>query len=142
MNPDQACSLLTAELAEPDERARFADESCTDAATDPALDEVLSQHPGDYGTDVTNRMEGLGCSSTPSRSRRRRVQDALAWLDGGTYGRRLVCGREIDDERLEARPEAATRREHSRHPLSSNDRGRGGRRRRRDRCGPTSRGQA
>jgi RNA polymerase-binding transcription factor DksA len=35
------------------------------------------------------------------------VREALARLDAGTYGRCVDCGRELPDERLEARPEAA-----------------------------------
>ena len=38
---------------------------------------------------------------------------ALVRWDDGTYGRCAVCGVEIDDERLEARPEVATCREHA-----------------------------
>ncbi len=117
MNPDHARSLLTAELTELDERARFADESYSDAANDPALDEgALSQHPGDYGSDVANRMEDRLLINTVEEQRRR-VQDALARLDDGTYGRCAVCDREIDDERLEARPEAATCRDHADTPV-------------------------
>ena len=117
MDPDRARSLLTTELAELDDRARFADASSADAANDPALGEgALSQHPGDYGTDVTNRMEDRLLIDTVEEQRRR-VQDALARLDDGTYGRCMVCGREIDDERLEARPEAATCRDHADTPV-------------------------
>ncbi|MBC8092799.1 MAG: TraR/DksA C4-type zinc finger protein [Pseudonocardia sp.] len=47
------------------------------------------------------------------RDERRLVQEALARLDAGTYGRCAVCQKEIDDERLEARPEVATCREHA-----------------------------
>lgn len=117
MDPDRARSLLTTELAELDDRARFADASSADAANDPALGEgALSQHPGDYGSDVTNRMEDRLLIDTVEEQRRR-VQDALARLDDGTYGRCMVCGREIDDERLEARPEAATCRDHADTPV-------------------------
>ncbi len=48
---------------------------------------------------------------------RRRVLEALGRVDDGTYGRCAVCGRDIDDERLEARPEAATCREHADTPI-------------------------
>ena len=117
MDPDRARSLLTTELAELDDRARFADASSADAANDPALGEgALSQHPGDYGSDVTNRMEDRLLIDTVEEQRRR-VLDALARLDDGSYGRCLVCGREIDDERLEARPEAATCRDHADTPV-------------------------
>ena len=117
MDPDRARSLLTTELAELDDRARFADASSADAANDPALGEgALSQHPGDYGSDVTNRMEDRLLIDTVEEQRRR-VQDALARLDDGTFGRCMVCGREIDDERLEARPEAATCRDHADTPV-------------------------
>ena len=41
------------------------------------------------------------------------VTSAGGRIDNGTYGRCEVCGREIDDERLEARPEVSTCREHA-----------------------------
>lgn len=34
----------------------------------------------------------------------RSIDDALARIDGGTYGTCRVCGRQIAEERLEARP--------------------------------------
>jgi DnaK suppressor protein len=78
----------------------------------PADEGGLQQHPADFGTDVANRMESDGLLRT-LEVQRRRVLDALARLDDGRYGRCAVCGREIDDERLEARPEATTCREHA-----------------------------
>lgn len=45
--------------------------------------------------------------------RRALIRCALVRLDDGSYGSCAVCGREIDEERLEARPEAATCREHA-----------------------------
>jgi DnaK suppressor protein len=114
VDPDRARELLTAELRELDDRAGFAAESVAEAVTgdgSPA-DAGLTQHPADVGTDVANRMESEGLARTVELQRRR-VQDALDRLDAGTYGRCAVCGREIDDERLEARPEVATCREHA-----------------------------
>jgi RNA polymerase-binding transcription factor DksA len=117
VDPDRARELLTTELSELDERARFAADSHADAANDPALGEgAVSQHPGDYGSDVANRMEDRLLLDTVEEQRRR-VQDALARLDDGSYGRCGVCGREIDDERLEARPEVPTCREHADTPV-------------------------
>jgi DnaK suppressor protein len=114
VDPDRARDLLTAELRELDERADFAARSAADVASGdlPADEGGLQQHPADFGTDVANRMESDGLVRTVE-VQRRRVRDALARLEEGTYGRCAVCGREIDDERLEARPEAETCREHA-----------------------------
>jgi DnaK suppressor protein len=57
-------------------------------------------------------MESEGLVRTVELQRRR-VQDALGRIDEGTYGVCAVCGTEIDDERLEARPEVSTCREHA-----------------------------
>jgi RNA polymerase-binding transcription factor DksA len=117
VDPDRARDRLTAELAELDERARFAQESRADAADDSALGEgALSQHTGEYGADVTSRMEDDLLVETVVEQRRL-VREALARIEDGTYGRCAVCKREIDDERLDARPEVATCREHADAPV-------------------------
>ena len=85
MDPDHARELLTAELAELDERARFAAESRSDTVA----------------------------------TQRRTVQEALERLENGSYGRCAVCDAVIDDERLEARPEALTCREHADTPVGA-----------------------
>jgi RNA polymerase-binding transcription factor DksA len=114
VDPDRARELLTTELEELDDRAEFA----TAAAAEPASGDLsanesgTTQHPADFASEVTNRMESEGLVRTVELQRRR-VQDALGRLDGGTYGRCEVCGQEIDDERLEARPEVSTCREHA-----------------------------
>jgi DnaK suppressor protein len=114
VNLDSARDLLAAELKELDDRAAFAAESASEPASgDLAANESgATQHPADFGTEVTNRMESEGLVRTVELQRRR-VQDALDRIDGGTYGRCAVCDQEIDDERLEARPEVATCREHA-----------------------------
>ena len=117
MNPDHARELLSTELAELDERARFAGETREEASADTAGQEgAMGQHPGDYGTEVATTMEAELLVDTVD-VQRRRVEAALARLDEGSYGRCAVCGTEIDDERLEARPEVDTCREHADTPV-------------------------
>ncbi|WP_308257745.1 TraR/DksA family transcriptional regulator [Pseudonocardia lacus] len=119
MNPDHARELLTTELAELQERARFAGETREEASADPAGPEgALGQHPGDYGTEVANTMEAELLLDTVG-AQRQRIEAALARLDDGTYGRCAVCGTAIDDERLEARPEVDTCREHADTPVNA-----------------------
>jgi DnaK suppressor protein len=114
VDPDRARTLLTAELEQLDDRAAFAAESVADTALGPAADDEgpAATHPADLGTDEANRAESEGLARTVELQRRR-VRDALDRLDAGTYGRCAVCGQEIDDERLEARPEVTTCREHA-----------------------------
>ena len=112
MNLDRARELLTAEL-----RARRPGRVRRLVSGRVGLGDLAatSRHhpaPADFGTEITNRMESEGLVRTVELQRRR-VQDALARLDDRTYGRCAVCGVEIDDERLEARPEVATCREHA-----------------------------
>ncbi len=66
----------------------------------------LSQHPAEYGTDITNRME-QNLLLEEAEQERERVLDALHRLDDGTYGICVDCGAPIDEARLEARPQAA-----------------------------------
>ena len=114
MDSDRARALLTAELEELGDRAEFVAETVSEATPNDGVSSEgsMSQHPADVATDVTNRMETEGLARTVDLQRRR-IRDALDRLDDGSYGRCAVCGREIDDERLEARPEVATCREHA-----------------------------
>jgi RNA polymerase-binding transcription factor DksA len=117
VDPDRARQLLTGELAALDDRLRAAEEARAEASADTFGQEgALGQHPGDYGTEVTTTREAAMSVATLTEQRRR-VQDALERLDAGEYGRCAVCGRGIDDERLEARPEARTCREHADTPV-------------------------
>ncbi|HLU57895.1 MAG TPA: TraR/DksA C4-type zinc finger protein [Pseudonocardia sp.] len=117
VDPDRARELLTGELAALDERLRVAEDNRAEAAPDPnGPDGAIGQHPGDHGSDVTATMEARMTVETIAEQRRR-VRDALERLDGGDYGRCAVCDREIDDERLESRPEVRTCREHADTPV-------------------------
>ena len=117
MEPDQARDLLTAELSELDERARAVEQNREEASADTLGHEgALGQHPGDYGTEANTSMEAELSVGTVA-DQRRRVLDAIHRLDEGSYGTCAVCGRQIDDERLEARPEAVTCREHADAPV-------------------------
>ena len=84
MNPDRARALLTAELEELGDRAEFAASSAAESASgDLSANEAgTTQHPADFGTEITNRMESEGLVRTVELQRRR-VQDALDRLDHG-----------------------------------------------------------
>jgi DnaK suppressor protein len=113
VNTDRARDLLTTELSELDERARFARESRDQASPDGlGAEGALGQHPADYGTEVATTMDSAHLVAAVD-DQRRLVREALDRLDAGSYGRCGVCDAEIDDERLEARPEATTCREHA-----------------------------
>ena len=117
MDSDRARQLLTGELAALDDRLRAAEENRAETSADTLGQEgALGQHPGDYGTEVTITMEAKMSVDTIAEQRRR-VLDAIERLDEGEYGRCAVCVREIDDERLEARPEVRTCREHADTPV-------------------------
>lgn len=113
---DRARDLLTTELHELEERSRFAEQTREETRADPNEEGAVGQHPGDYGTEVANTMDSELLVDTVA-DQRRIVEEAIARLDGGTYGQCLVCGTAIDDERLEARPEVATCREHADTPV-------------------------
>lgn len=115
MHLDHARTQLTAELADLDERARFAERTRSQTSGD-TEEGALGQHPGDYGSEVSGAMDSELLVDTVA-DQRRLVQEALARVEDGSYGRCAVCGTEIDDERLDARPEVATCREHADTPV-------------------------
>ena len=73
------------------------------------------QHPpvGDYPADAADVGTSLAESDraeailTAAKQRRLLVLDALARLDGGSYGLCVDCGKPVPEGRLEAKPEAA-----------------------------------
>src|SRR3954465_2260425 len=66
---------------------------------------TFDQHPADSGTNLADAdREEAGLEVLLGQQER--VREALARIDAGSYGKCIECGRELPDERLEARPEA------------------------------------
>jgi DnaK suppressor protein len=66
---------------------------------------LADQHPADIGTEVFEQEKDLSIAEQID-AELADVERALKRIDDGTYGICEACGREIDPERLEARPEA------------------------------------
>jgi DnaK suppressor protein len=66
---------------------------------------TLDQHPADSGTSLAD-ADREEASLEVLTAQQERVKAALARVAAGTYGRCVDCGRELPDERLDARPEA------------------------------------
>jgi len=75
-----------------------------DARDDSELS-TFDQHPADSGTNLAD-ADREEASLEVLLAQQERVREALTRVDAGTYGRCVECGRELPDERLEARPEA------------------------------------
>lgn len=61
------------------------------------------QHPGDMGTETFERTKELAVQDQLD-ARISDVDAALERIEEGTYGRCEACGKEIEPERLAARP--------------------------------------
>lgn len=64
------------------------------------------QHPADAASETESREMDV-TRGRMLEARLARVQAALARMDAGSYGRCVVCGERIPDERLEAVPDTA-----------------------------------
>lgn len=73
-----------------------------------SLDELSlnDNHPGDLGTEMFERSKDLSLQER-DLLRLQRINEALARMESGLYGRCLTCGSFIPDERLDAMPTAA-----------------------------------
>lgn len=67
---------------------------------------LADQHPADAATETESRELDMA-QGRMLEARLKRIGDALRRIDQGTYGRCVVCGERIPDERLEALPDAA-----------------------------------
>jgi DnaK suppressor protein len=66
---------------------------------------AFDQHPADSGTNLAD-ADREEASLEVLLAQQERVRAALERVDAGTYGQCVDCGRDLPDERLEARPEA------------------------------------
>ena len=74
----------------------------------PSQDDEISNRPGDYG-DAALPLSQEGEDEVLAddlRDRLDHIDRALARLDAGTYGRSVLSGQPIPDDRLEADPAA------------------------------------
>jgi DnaK suppressor protein len=67
---------------------------------------------GDAGARASESMDADLALGT-LRRRQEQLQAALVRVDDGSFGRCRVCGAQIDDERLEIRPETEFCRDHA-----------------------------
>ena len=74
-------------------------------AAEEGIDVALGEGFADSGAATAERTEALGIVES-LRTQRTEVADALARIEGGTYGRCEGCGQEIPGARLEAVPSA------------------------------------
>jgi len=88
-------------LAELDRAA--AELSTEQASDDP---DISSEDTGDAAVELIG-ADREQASLEVINAERERVQAALQRIADGTYGHCVDCGRELPEERLEARPEAA-----------------------------------
>jgi DnaK suppressor protein len=117
VDPQVARQRLEEMLADLDE----AQQTLTAEADDSSMHIArLSQHPADYGTDLSDqeREEAMRRAAVTERHE---VVTALGRIGEGSYGKCVVCGATIPDERLEARPEAIRCLEHQREYETNRD---------------------
>lgn len=104
MNADAARRRLEEMLAELDRsRGTFAHPP---EASDTGELSHLDQHPAEIASELTEQ-EREGALLAVVEEQRTEVLAALRRIENGGYGRCVDCGRELPEERLEARPEAA-----------------------------------
>jgi RNA polymerase-binding transcription factor DksA len=76
------------------------------ASADPDLS-MAPTHPAELAGDITDRETAAAVERTVTLELHR-VENALVLLERGEYGRCEICGREIEEERLEVAPTART----------------------------------
>lgn len=103
-----------------EEKARLENELATVGRPNPsnpndweAVPQETEQEadPNDRADQVEHYAEN-NAILTDLEIRYNEVKDALARIEGGTYGTCKVCGKEIETDRLEADPSADTCKEH------------------------------
>ncbi|MHC1560122.1 TraR/DksA C4-type zinc finger protein [Actinomycetospora sp. C-140] len=109
MDAQQARERMTEERRRLQELGR----AVTNERPDPSEDSegALGRREADVATEVETRMEDRGMADDVARQIAE-LDAGLARVDDGSWGTCEVCGRTIDDERLEARPQATRCRDH------------------------------
>ncbi|HWB89505.1 MAG TPA: TraR/DksA C4-type zinc finger protein [Acidimicrobiia bacterium] len=117
MNPEHARELLLNERSEIQglrdslNSSRDLNESQLDSSGE--LSGHHDQHPADQATETFEREQDLSIDES-LQGKLGEIDAALERLDRGEYGTCQVCGRPIDDERLEALPATRFCRDHAR----------------------------
>jgi RNA polymerase-binding transcription factor DksA len=105
---DEARTLLLEEQERLQQiRNSLAQEPVAGNSERDALGELsfADQHPADVASETFEREKDVSILENVDEQLRD-VEGALKRLDDGTYGRCEICGKDIGDERLRARPEA------------------------------------
>jgi len=108
LETDEARSMLIEEQARLQQiRTSLSQESVDGTGERDALAELsfADQHPADIATETFEREKDESILDNVEEQLRD-VDDALGRLDEGTYGRCEMCGKDIGEDRLRARPEA------------------------------------
>lgn len=103
MDQQVARAQLTSLLADLDQSASTL--AGEDAGESSELSH-LDQHPADTASELSDQDREDALLEVVS-GQRAEVLAALRRLDESTYGRCVTCGKDLPDERLAARPEAA-----------------------------------
>lgn len=109
MDAQEARDRMTEELRRLQELGRSV--ATEDPDPSEGTEGALGQRDADVATEVETRMEDRGMADDVARQTEE-IDAALARIDDGTWGTCVVCGTAIDEERLEARPQASHCREH------------------------------
>jgi RNA polymerase-binding protein DksA len=104
VDTDRFRSLLLEERKRVADAIEFLHEENPGSVEDETGDETqFDQHFADAAAGTYDRELDYSLEDG-AENVLRAIDDALKRLDAGTYGRCRVCGREIPEERLEARP--------------------------------------
>ncbi|MGY3716713.1 TraR/DksA C4-type zinc finger protein [Sutcliffiella cohnii] len=82
---------------------------------------AYDNHPGDLGTELYEREKDIALNEHTEKELAD-INHALQAMENGTYGKCEVCGKDIDEERLEAIPSTTYCKEHSPNQIVSHNR--------------------
>lgn len=105
IDPSQARELLLEEQTRLQQIRASLDQEPVGASERDVLGELsyVDQHPADLGSETFEQEKDASILEHVD-AQISDVSSALERLESGTYGRCEMCGREIDEDRLRARP--------------------------------------